>query len=81
MAGDTARLTIAGRFWYGNLIDAFNDILVKITGGSPPAFPMHRASSAAPGPDRKPLIASGQAERIRRRVTRTDIGRNYSKEV
>jgi hypothetical protein len=46
MAGDTARLTTAGRFWYGNLIDAFNDILVKITGGPPPAFPMHRPPPA-----------------------------------
>jgi oxygen-independent coproporphyrinogen-3 oxidase len=81
MAGDTARLTTAGRFWYGNLIDAFNDILVKITGGSPPAFPMQRASTAAPGPDRISLIASEQAEHTRCGATRADIGRNYSKEV
>ena len=30
--GDAARLTLAGRFWYGNLIAAFNDI---ITGTRP----------------------------------------------
>jgi oxygen-independent coproporphyrinogen-3 oxidase len=46
MTGDTARLTTAGRFWYGNLVNAFNDILVKITGAPPPAFPMHRPSPA-----------------------------------
>ena len=46
MTGDTARLTTAGRFWYGNLVNAFNDILVKITGTPPSAFPMHRPSPA-----------------------------------
>ena len=45
MVGDTARLTTAGRFWYGNLINAFNDILVRCTGGTPPPFPAHRPST------------------------------------
>jgi oxygen-independent coproporphyrinogen-3 oxidase len=42
MSGDIARLTTAGRFWYGNLINAFNDILLKLTGAPPLAFPVHR---------------------------------------
>jgi oxygen-independent coproporphyrinogen-3 oxidase len=46
IADDTVRLTTAGRFWYGNLINAFNDILIKLNGGSPPAFPMDRRSTA-----------------------------------
>jgi len=46
MADNTVRLTTAGRFWYGNLINAFNDILFKLTGAPPPAFPMHRPSIA-----------------------------------
>jgi len=46
MADNTVRLTTAGRFWYGNLINAFNDILLKLTGAPPPAFPMHRPSIA-----------------------------------
>jgi len=52
MADDTVRLTTAGRFWYGNLINALNDILLKLTGAPPPAFPMHRppiATSQATG--------------------------------
>lgn len=44
MADNTVRLTTAGRFWYGNLINAFNDILLKLTGTPPPVFPMHRPS-------------------------------------
>jgi hypothetical protein len=46
MADNTVRLTTAGRFWYGNLINAFNDILLKLTGTPPPVFPMHRPSIA-----------------------------------
>jgi coproporphyrinogen III oxidase-like Fe-S oxidoreductase len=29
--GDVVRLTLAGRFWYSNLIAAFNDIISGIT--------------------------------------------------
>ncbi len=32
--GDVARLTLVGRFWYGNLIAAFNDIITATAPGS-----------------------------------------------
>jgi oxygen-independent coproporphyrinogen-3 oxidase len=37
--GDTVQLTVAGRFWYGNLIAAFNDIITGTMPGSSPAAP------------------------------------------
>lgn len=45
--GDAARLTLAGRFWYGNLVAAFNDI---ITCTGPPPTPSAGAAMAFQSP-------------------------------
>jgi oxygen-independent coproporphyrinogen-3 oxidase len=45
MTGDSACLTTAGRFWYGNLINAFNDILVKIAGEPSSGAFLHHSSA------------------------------------
>jgi oxygen-independent coproporphyrinogen-3 oxidase len=46
--GDTARLTLAGRFWYSNLIAAFNDIMTGTMSGAghaAPPFSQHQSKA------------------------------------
>jgi len=54
LEGDVAHLTILGRFWYGNLIAAFNDIIA----GTAPASD---AGRAGPPPFHNPPTAGGPA--------------------
>jgi oxygen-independent coproporphyrinogen-3 oxidase len=52
--GDVARLTVPGRFWYSNLIAAFNDIITS-------AGPASDAARAGPPPFRNRPTAGGPA--------------------